>query len=710
MERRIFGRDSAYLLTAIVASIVISIPRLAPGIPEGVDSTSHLSKILFMSQWCTKLGYIPSWYPDWYGGSPFLLLYSPLSYFLTFAVTYAGIDAVAAYKLVDSTFFVLAPLSVYLLGRELNLGVKEAAVGSLLFVLTPTVVGNYLFYDRFPNVVALPIACLFLTAFSRMLQGKKVIQTFVISTVLLAILILIHHLSAFLALIIITLALFSFTNSFKKLKETLPLFLAVIVGAVAISSPWLLNFIQASAQILENPFYNRDVQFPFIRLSYALNNYLTVEQGMIHFILAMVAIGIWFSKGYHTSTPTILPIISIFLGMGVFEFGGAISEIWQVIGQALVILGLISIFGLALYVSKKIKHTDPTGLFLVLWFTVFFWLGLGYYAVPLANFPLFQLVWRSLDIHRFWLYLSIPAALLAGKALVRIARPSAKKTSLIAMVMILALIIVGAGVKAAYSLTQNVNPNLPYTTQNSEIPQQLLSYLKSKEGFGRILPVRCPFWVYLLPSYSGKPLIDGWYPQEKLLPFLLNINDYRIDDLENTNNRTQTWERIIEKNQELGIRWVLIGNSNSTLINHLCNSTFRQDFSLVYGGDNLTVLENTIGNSPIQLLDTHEEIRVRYDRPTPDKIIIDIDSQLRNAKLIVREAYHSGWTAYIDGERTSIQATKQDRLMLIPIESAPTRIVILHSNPDNPYLYLSLTALIVLTLLCFSPKIGKRRL
>jgi hypothetical protein len=710
MERRKFGRDSTYLLAAIVAGIMISIPRLAPGIPQGVDSTSHLSKILFMFNWYTKLGYIPSWYPDWYGGSPFLLLYSPLSYFLTFGVTYAGIDAVAAYKLVDSTFFVLTPLSVYLLGRELNLGVKEAAVGSLLFVLTPTVVGNYLFYDRFPNVVALPITCLFLTALSRMLQGKKVIQTFVISTVLLAILILTHHLSALLALIIMTLALFSFTNSSKKLKKTLPLFLAVIVGAVAISSPWLLNFLRASAQISENPFYNRDVQFPFIRLTYALNNYLTVEQGMIHFILAMVAIYIWFSKGYHISTPTTLPIISVFFGMGVFEFGGAISAVWELIGQVFVILGLLSLVSLILYVSKKIKHSDTAGLFLVLWFTVFFWLGLGYYAVPLANFPLFQSVWRSLDVHRFWLYLSIPVALLAGKVLVRMARSSAKKTSLVALTMILTLIVVGAGVKATYSLIQNVNPHFPYTTQNSEIPQQLLTYFKSKEDFGRILPVRCPFWVYLLPSYSGKPLIDGWYPQEKLLPFLLNISDYRIDDLENTNNRVETWERIIEKNQELGIRWVLVGNSNSTLINHLSNSTFRQNFSVMYGGDNLTVLENTIENSPIQLLDTPEEIRVRYDRPTPDKIIIDIDSRLRNVELIVREAYHSGWTAYIDGERASIQATKEDRLMLIPLEYAPTRIVITHSNPGNPYIYLSLTTLVALALFCFSPGIGKKRL
>jgi uncharacterized membrane protein len=452
-----------------------------------------------------------------------------LSYLLTFAVTYAGIDAVAAYKLVDVTFFVLAPLSVYILGRELNLGVKEAAVGSLLFVLTPTVVGSHLFYDRFPNSVALPITCFFLTFLSRMLQGKKVIQTFVISTILLAILILTHHLSALLALIITTLALLSFTNSSKKLKKNLLFFLAVIAGAIAISSPWLLNFLRASAQISENPFYNRDVQFPFIRLTYALNNYLTVEQGMIHFILAMIAIGIWFSKGYHTSTPTTLSIVSVFFGMGVFEFGGAISEIWQVVGQVLVILGLLSLVSSALYVSKKIKHTDPTGLFLVLWFTVFFWLGLGYYAMPLANFPLFQSVWRSLDVHRFWLYLSIPAALLAGKALVRIARFSAKKTSLVAMIIILTLIVVGAGVKATYSVIQNINPHLPYTTQNSEIPQQLLTYLKSKEGFGRILPVRCPLWVYLLPSYSGKPLIDGWYPQEKLLPFLLNISDYRIE-------------------------------------------------------------------------------------------------------------------------------------------------------------------------------------
>ncbi|MEM2942935.1 MAG: hypothetical protein QXT81_05895, partial [Candidatus Bathyarchaeia archaeon] len=79
------------LILSLVVSFLVAAARFSPGIPQGVDSTSHLSKILFMFNWYNKLGYIPSWYPDWYCGTPFLLLYSPLSYMLTFAVALLGI-------------------------------------------------------------------------------------------------------------------------------------------------------------------------------------------------------------------------------------------------------------------------------------------------------------------------------------------------------------------------------------------------------------------------------------------------------------------------------------------------------------------------------------------------------------------------------------------------------------------------------------------
>ena len=48
MNKKIIAKDTIPLLIAFIIGILIVIPRLLPGIPQGVDSASHLSKILFM--------------------------------------------------------------------------------------------------------------------------------------------------------------------------------------------------------------------------------------------------------------------------------------------------------------------------------------------------------------------------------------------------------------------------------------------------------------------------------------------------------------------------------------------------------------------------------------------------------------------------------------------------------------------------------------
>jgi len=704
-----------YLLSiAVLTNMILVIPRLIPGIPQGVDSTSHLSKILFMFKWYSVLGHVPSWYPDWYGGAPFLLLYSPLSYWLTFGIALTGAGAVTAYKIVDAISFVAAPITLYLLGRELDLEAKEAAWASLLFVLTPTVVGNYLFYDRFANTVTLPVVCLFLTYLIRMLKGRKMINSLILSTVLLAGSILVHHLSAFLALLIALLVLFSYARDLRKFKNALPLFLAVVVLAVGLSSPWLLNFIQASAQISENPFFNKNVQFPFIKLTYALKDYLGIEQGLIHFLLAAVIVGQWASRKHGGRNSLFSAFGMLFLGMGIFELG-SYDNVWiMTAGQALVIIALVFLLGLVTH-GLGGRKCSPAELFLALWFTVFFWLGLGYYAMPLANLPIFQSIWRSLDIHRYWLYLSIPIALMAGKVVGRVAHPPVRKLSMVGLSLILIIVFAGAAVKAGYSLTQDVNPHLPYTTQNAEIPQALLDYFRSKDEYGRILPIRCPMWVYLLPTYTGKALIDGWYPQEKLLPILLDIEDYRINDLETTPNRTEYWKELVNKNQELDIHWVLIGNANSSLVTELCSSTFKQDAFIGYGVNNLTILRNTVENPPVRVLDSALGDGVRYHRPEPDKIVLDIPSPIRDLGLIVSEAYYPGWTALIDGKELKVQRTDdqsptgEEGLILVRASSAPARIVIRYANPDNPHAMIFIAAAGVLALVWVLSKIRVKR-
>lgn len=694
------------LIFSIVISVLTVLSRFSPGIPEGVDSTSHLSKILFIVDSYKSLHYVPSWYPDWYGGSPFLLLYSPLSYILTFSVALTGIDGVLAYKIVDAAFYVVTPITIYILGLGLNLKQVEAAWASLIFTLTPTVIGNFLFYDRFPNIVALPIACLFIASLSKMLRGICVVINFIASTLLLSILILTHHLSAFIVLILTPIAYVSLTNSRGRIKAAIVL-IALIGCALTVSSPWFLHFLEASWHIMRNPFYNRTVDFPFMRLTYAMVDYLTVEQGIFHFCLAILAIYQLYSKNRGFQTIYLTGIMTLLTGMGVFEAAG--NSLLRIVGQGLVVVSFLSMIGLILHIKGRVGNDGYPIIFISSWFVIFAWLSLGNYAIPVVNLPIINTVWRSLDVHRFWLYLAIPTSLLAGKVAVNATRSNRRIYST-GFIVILVVMIIGASMKGIYALSQNVNPHLPYTTENSEIPQQVIEYFEFESEYGRILPIRCPMWVYVLPRYVGKPIIDGWYPQEKVISDLLKINDYRINDLETSENRTRIWKWLIERNQELAIRWLLVGNANSTLINTLANSTFKVDNYIIYGRNNLTILKNSIPNSHIELNNKTINIDINYCRPAPDTIFIEIKTPLQDVDLTVREAYDPGWR--VKGEDAiGIVQQSPEGMISIRVTSTPSRIILNHYPSTNILLicYISYASIIILLLISFWYVICKRK-
>ncbi|WP_455369374.1 6-pyruvoyl-tetrahydropterin synthase-related protein [[Eubacterium] cellulosolvens] len=701
MNKKIIAKDTIPLLIAFIVGILLVIPRLLPGIPQGVDSASHLSKILFMVKWNDALGHIPSWFPDWYCGTPFLLLYSPLSYFLTFAIANITKDSINAYKFIDTIFFLVTPFAVYFLARELKLSIKEASWSALIFGLTPTVIGNYIFYDRFPNIIALPIICLLLVTFVRMLSKKSTIW-FATSILLLSVVILIHHLSALITIFILLLAVSTLTPSFTEFKLNLLKFLSVIFGGMALTSFWLFSFIQASSQITENPFYNRTMEFPFIKFSYALYDYLILEQGILHFILAISAIFLWVSKDFKKST-IVSALILLFLGMSIFEIGYQTYFYIQIIGQAFVIAALILLTGLVILRTRRSKY-NRFNFFLTCWFVSFFWLGLGYYALPIVEIPLLQSIWRSLDVYRFWLFLSLPIAFLSGTLIEGVICKIQRNKKILILAVILILLFTGGIVKSVKLLHQDVNPHLPYTVQNSEIPTELLNYLRSQNDYGRILPIRCPMWIYMIPSFTGKNLIDGWYPQEKLLPRLLEIDDYRINDLETTENRVEVWKSLIDQNQELGIHWVIVGNSNTTLIQNLTNSTFKQDAFITHKGGNLTILKNTVPNSFVQLITETGYADYEFERPSPEIIKVEITDRLSNVKIFLREAYYIGWIAQFDNNINNVMSTREGFIITGPVPNL-TKVTFEYTSPNNPYVLLSLlTIVIIFLILIYSRK------
>ncbi len=685
------------------------IPRLAPGIPLGIDATSHLSKILFMYRSHMELGYIPNWNPDWYGGTPFLLFYPPLGYFLVLFFSLIIHNPILSYKIIDAFFYMIMPFTVYYLARKFDFEPRESEFAALIFALSPVIVGNYLFYDRFPNIVALPLVCVLIACLHQTLNKKFSTKLVIISSLLLTSIILIHHLSALYVALIIFILIITYSWTSGDLIKRLAITSTVLLLSILVSSFWSIPFLlYAPEQLTNNPFFNRTIEFPYIRLSYFLDDLLTREIGIAHFSIALVSLGLTYGKfrGFKKlrTRRNVAFIFLLLLGMGIFEIGEVLeSNLLIFSGQGFVLISFLFILS-RLIIDSRRQILRSEKFFFLIWFILFLWLGLGYFAIPLTRVPILSTLWRSLDVHRFWIFLIIPLSILSGKILDQLARAFRKRRIYKALlVIILSIMLAGAFIKASYSLIQPTNDQLPYNVSNDIIPQELVDYFESEEHYGRILAIKCPLWIYLLPSFTEKTLIDGWYPQEKLLKPILEINDYRINDLETSENRTDIWKDLIEEHELLGINWIMIGGNNQTLINELVHSSdFKKAFVIEYEEWNISIFSTDSITEMVEIRPEGIAKEVEFQRSAPDDISIRITDLESDGVLIVKEAYYPTWISKSNDTPLDIHETDEGFIEIF-CQRGISQIELIQKPSDNTYLYVSFFSFITLIAILIIP-------
>jgi len=701
-----------FALAAVIALNLATVSiRFLNGLPLGVDSTSHLFRVMLMSKSYQENEYVPRWNPNWYGGTPLFLLYPPLSYYLTFVVSLAGLGPILAYKLVDSTFYLLGPVGVYYLSRNIGVDKRVGILAAFLFSFSPTIVENYLFYDRFPSTVSLPLVCLFIIALCQVLADRRAWLFLIFSGVLFGTILLIHHLSALCAALLgllLTLAKALMDRKARNLAWSASFLTIIFLIGFSLSSFWLFPFIAASNQFLSNPFYNRNVEFPFVRLSYFSINVATYAFGVAHLGLAMFAL--WTHSLDSGLKKQFVPITitAMLIGMALFELGEKIAmEPVRILGQGVVVF---SLFGLFYVVWRKGRIASDQNLrihFLEMSFVVLLWLSLGSFALPIVIVPPLSLLWRALDVHRFWLYLSIPMSILSAIGLKQLfvarIRFPVKKNWLLS-IFLMGIVLSGGCVKILYATTLNISEFLPYPTANRDIPVGLITYFKADPTYARVLGVRCPLWIYVLPYYTNKPLIDGWYPQEKLLTRLLEINDYRILDLElagpvepvDSPNRTRIWRDLILNSRLLAIKWVIVGNVIEETRSGLFNGThFELDAQFPYQEGTITVYRSS------ELIEMAELIpsdagKVALSRDGPDRLTLKLDIR-GSPTVVIKEAYFPTWRAVSGGALLDI-GKDSDGFITMRVPSGATEIILYHKPVDFTVYYLSAATLVVLLL------------
>lgn len=682
---KLLDQKAAYLLaSAVIVSIAITIPRLGNGIPMSVDTTSHLYRILFLHHWLQQ-GIFPFWSPDWYAGSPAILLYPPLGYYMTLGFAMIGIDPVLAYKLVDVVFYWFAPVMIYFLGKEVAFSKGESALGALIFSVVPEVIENYLFFDRFPTVISIPIFCGFVIMFHRSLANPRHPLNILGAALMMSALVLTHHLSAliagFVAAIMIILAMVE-----QGLKRPLLVLGGVAVGTLGLTAFWIVPFLMSVRFFAGNQFYNRNVIFPFLRLSYFSYDVVILLLGVVQFVLATVAVTLLFGGAFKKRIPFRMTMFlpTLIGGMAFFEAGerlqlAPLSFFGQIVVAASFVV-LLAQFALLNRARRAFARKNGT-ILAAIWFIIFLWLGLGFLAQPLLWVPPVGNAWiRTMDVYRIWLYLALPMSILAGRGLLRsVGRFWSRRraVAIILLFLVITPVALSAILRANYSLTANVNPILPYTTANANIPQAILEYFTNDPAQGRILGLNVPFWIYILPSYVNKPIIDGWYPQTKLVRSLVEINDYRIDDLENAPNQTvrvNTWISIIHQRETLAITWVIVGERRlANILNEaLTSEHFVEEMATLYGRTEIIVFKAVEVPS---LVESNLSV-LGIERPNPDTITINFAPSDQPGSVLLKEAYFPNWTATADGRNIEVMRDDETGYIQLIVPAGSSRVTL----------------------------------
>jgi hypothetical protein len=190
-----------------------------------------------------------------------------------------------------------------------------------------------------------------------------------------------------------------------------------------------------------------------------------------------------------------------------------------------------------------------------------------------------------------------------------------------------------------------VAQNMTYRGTTS-IPIEIIDFYKSGSKQGRLLPIKCPHWVYVLPYYTEIPLIDGWYPQEKLLKPLLEINDYQINTLNEYNwtEQNRIWSNLIGNASRLGLKWVMIGNLtyDSLMLAH-------SEFTLVQRVSNITIYEH---KETISLVDVDQRNLVgsiEFNQLSPDNLTLTVEDVRDKVNITVKIANFQGWKLEVNG-------------------------------------------------------------
>ncbi|WP_287584039.1 hypothetical protein [Candidatus Borrarchaeum sp.] len=617
MDTGIDARKWIYVL--FVVGYIPAVWVLLPGIPTGDDTSTHLFFSIFMINELKIAGHMPAWFPYWYCGIIAFPFYEPgFPLIVNDLHLFSGINPFLSYKMFVFFSYGLVNFSLYILARSFELDEKTTAVTLLFFQLT-----NGFFYQVIriggsTTAIGLFFLCTYVTFLKKMKDevSQESYKSTILSGIFLSAIFLTHYTTFFAAILLFTLFLL-INRNISILKHILGSFLIFVV----FSSPIFVLLIP---------------QLGIARLSYYLppaSPLFLVLRSYPAFIIGGLGLIRHFlgdKRLLKLPWQIIVGLFVIIAGLLLFVNELSILNRFVTYGMVATVLGLLMIGKNEMNIPPKLVEFGT--LWLIACSIIFFGshLPLTPYWPELAEI----LIQRNLS-NRFVIYGSPIAALFGGATISH--KLNFKLSKNWRKEQFLPFVIMGLVISTSIAIWV---PSLP--TGNEVIPQGIIDYFNEQNDEGRILLAGCGNHFQLLPIYTGKSIFQGHRPESAQLDIFK----------EAATDVMGTYSKIIENAELYGIKWIIVGTWEFFL---LVDSS--QKFSVVHDefvqkGDKIIAYRIFKTDAKISFLDVQPsslQDRFTYERLNVHEIKIAAHNVDTPVKLLVKEAYTTDWSAYVDG-------------------------------------------------------------
>jgi hypothetical protein len=571
------------IIGIIIATFLISFPKLLPGIPNAIDTGVHLFRIIYLNK-NLQNGVIPLWNTDWYAGTPFLLFYPPLAFYLT-SFFQIG-DYVLLYKVSEVIFESFLIIAVYFLAKKFLKQTKLALLSTFLFIIASQNIWNFSVVDRFATFLEAFFIVCGLIFFIEFLDHKRA-RDKIITGVFFGLAFLSQ---GFGFLIILIILLFSKIVLWKNFRF-LDLFFIILLSFL-VALPWLILSAGSFLYYLTNPYV----------AIWTIRKFLDIPRiGAILFSLGLPSVvALTFKFGLIKKLKFLLAATLFLISIVIFFIPVPIK--YNVTKSIMSFIFILSGF-VTFTLNKNIYEFDQNLRYL-------FYLTLFLVILSSATFLYSFTPLGVIDPYRVAFYAAIPLSILTAYIF--------QKNMLGLGISVIVLLILSF----VFFSTQ--------FTKMLPLDEGLVTTLKEAPP-GRMLMVEASPWMHILPALVDRPSIDGFSPFERFLPYYSNLNFSNYLGLWYETATPEQIQEVYDQTflnvSKFGIKYILIqDNSSIKLPNYL-------DFETLYQKNGWKVLMLT---QPISLIENGTLTVI-----SPNELII----LPQNDTVFLKQAYFPGWQA-----------------------------------------------------------------